>query len=202
MWRAPRVRLTVRFPLLPLSAAPWDTRIQYSRVGFLCRPRARRCAGGGGLGSRRPTPPLGRPLGAPAGRRPPRLQRLSPSLNARCAVCAAAVSATMMALLGARRDSSWPDQEATRPRGGAPYVFCEAHLTDGARLAYVGLPGAAARWSPGTAARAGVAVVVTRVFLRKFRDAPRSGARWRLAVWPFFACAARRAIWIWLRATC
>ena len=47
-------------------------------------------------------------------------------------------------------------------------VLCEAHVTDGARRGFTDLPGTQSWWSEGTAARAGVGVIVTNAFLQKF----------------------------------
>ena len=51
-------------------------------------------------------------------------------------------------------------------------VLSEAHVTKGAKLAYTDLPGTSSFWSCGTAARAGVGVIVQKSFLAKFELRP------------------------------
>ena len=48
-------------------------------------------------------------------------------------------------------------------------IITEAHVTEGARLGFTDLPGTTSWWSPGTAARAGVGIVVKHSFLHRFR---------------------------------
>jgi hypothetical protein len=53
-------------------------------------------------------------------------------------------------------------------------ILSETHVTEGSRLAYTDLPGTSSWWSCGTAARAGVGIVVKKAFLEKFGlQAPR-----------------------------
>ena len=47
-------------------------------------------------------------------------------------------------------------------------ILSETHVTEGSRLACTNLPGTASWWSCGTAARAGVGIVVKKTFLDKF----------------------------------
>jgi exonuclease III len=48
-------------------------------------------------------------------------------------------------------------------------ILSETHVTEGSRMAYTDLPGTASWWSCGTAARAGVGIVVKKAFLQKFQ---------------------------------
>ncbi len=48
-------------------------------------------------------------------------------------------------------------------------ILSEAHVTEGTRLAYTDLPGTSSWWSSGTAARAGVGIIVKNTFLERFQ---------------------------------